>query len=141
MLQLIGMGLSLLGGIGGAMASNAAGQAQQAIYNEQAGQELENAKRQAGLIRKMGRAQIGATKNATVKAGLDVNSTASQDMVDYVDSTAEQDAMMTLLTGERRARSLRNQGSIAAAEGRNGAMQSVLGGIGGALPGLASLFG
>lgn len=128
MWQFIGMGLSLLGSLKAGDAMQQAGEAQQLLYNEQAGQEMQDAIRRAGLIRKMGKAQVGETKSVAAKAGLDVNSSAVSDMVNAVDSGAEQDAMMALLTGERRSRALKNQGAIAQAAGANGQTQSLLGG-------------
>lgn len=126
------IGMSLLGGISGAIGVNRAGNEQQRLLHEQANQELIDAKLRANVIRKLGRAQIGTTKSVAAKAGLSINSSAVSDMVDAVDSASEQDALMTLLTGERRARALRKQGDIAEAAGDNNAFGSVLGSIGSA---------
>lgn len=130
---IIGMALSLLGGFKGADANKAAGETNQLLANEQAGQEMQTAKINAGLIRKMGKSQVGVTKSAAVKAGLDVNSTAVGDMANVVESSAENDAMMALLTGERRSRAIINQGEVAKATGNNAAQASILGGASSAI--------
>ena len=130
---IVGMVMSIVGGIRGGFSAENASNAQQKLIAEQSGQEMQAAQINAGLIRKMGKAQVGVTKSAAVKAGLDVNSTAVGDMVNVVESSAENDAMMALLTGERRVRALGNQMEIAKVAGKEGATQSILGGASSAM--------
>jgi hypothetical protein len=125
-LQLIGAALSMIG-------SYKKGKGEKDYYDAvaqekrtEAASTQEQAKSLARIIRKAGKQQSGETTAALAKAGLDVNSSTAQDILGEVDQNVEADAMTALLTGERQARTLRNEAAMAESAGKNAKDQALL---------------
>lgn len=125
-MQLIQAAVSMIGSYKEGKAQEQYGQVMNEQKQMEAGSVLEQSKSLARIIRKAGRQQSGETTAAMAKAGLDVNSSTAQDILGEVDQNVEADAMAALLTGERQARSLRNEGSMALAAGKNAKQSSML---------------
>lgn len=140
-MAIVGMALSLVGAMREGQAAKLAGQTEQQMLNMDADSEMENAKQQAKLIRKMGDQQRGQAKGALAKSNIDVNSTTANDVLDFVDQGAEMDAYAALLSGETRARSLRNKGEIAMKAGKDKRDGSYLAGAGKAMNSMGGMGG
>ena len=114
-------GLALAQGVGtivqgyGAMQ---AGNAQRGLANAQAIAEQDAAAAEADLIRGRTRRAQGSARAALAASGVSLDSATALDIGQDIGQRGEQDALMALLSGDRRARELRAQGSIAAAQGR-----------------------
>jgi hypothetical protein len=119
-------GMQAAGSISQGMAANAAGQAQQTIYNAQAIAERDAAAAEAAKIGRRTEQARGAAKAALAGAGVTLDSATSLDIGQDITQRGAEDARMTLLTGERRARELVAQGDSARRSGRNALFQSVL---------------
>lgn len=114
------MGGTVLSG----MSRNAQGQGQQYLAEADALYELDAAQQQAEKIQRAARRQKSSARAATAASGARVDEFALAAETE-IDALANEDAAMTILSGERRARSLRASGQAARAAGRNEMMGSL----------------
>lgn len=94
------------------------GRAQQALADYQAEVEQDSALKLAGMIRRAGRRQVGASVSGYAGAGVKVGEGTAGMVEREVTLAVEQDAFQALLEGGRRASGLRVEGAGAAATGR-----------------------
>lgn len=117
-------GLMLGGTVLGGLTRDAQGQGQQYLAEADALYELDAAKQQAEKIQRAARRQKGAARAATAASGARIDEFALSTETE-IDALANEDAAMTILGGDRRARSLRASGRAARAAGRNDMMGSL----------------
>jgi len=103
-----------------------AGNAQRALADAQAIAEQDAAAAEAEKIRTRTKRAQGAARAAIASSGVSLDSATALDIGQDIGQRGEQDALMTLLSGERRARELRAQGAMSAAQGRGRMVSSVL---------------
>jgi hypothetical protein len=123
----LSLGTSLIGNYQEGLAEKGYANAMATEKKAQAGSVTEAAKAVARVIRKAGRHQLGQTKAAMAKAGLDVNASAAEDILAEVDQNVESDALSELLTGQRKARTLNNEAAMSTAQAKNAMTRSWLG--------------
>lgn len=115
-------GSALAGGFAGMQAGNTQGM----VLDAQAQAERDAAKAQAAEVRRqIGQARGGA-RAALAGAGVDVSHGTATVIDQDITRRGEQEALMTLLTGERRARETEFAGAQARAIGRSALAQSVV---------------
>jgi len=116
-------GMQVLGGISAQKAAK-----------EQAAEERDAAKAEAETTRKAGERQRKAATAAYGASGVVVNEGTAQDVQDEITADYEKDAMMQVLTGERRARVAERKGKQALMGSLLGAGTAVAGGWKSATP-------
>lgn len=122
---------TLAGGFAQMQAANAQGD----LLRAQGAAERDAAKAQAAEVRRqLGQAR-GAARAALAGAGVDVSHGTAATIDEEIARRGEQEALMTLLTGERRAREAEIAGAQARAVGRSALAQSVVGAAGSMLQG------
>ena len=125
-----GMEIMALMQTGGSLAqgygSMQTGSAQRSLAEAQAVAEADAAAADADKIRTRTRSARGAARAALAGAGVSVNSATALDIDQDIAQRGEQDALMSILGGERRGRELRTRGRLAQLEGRQGMSASVL---------------
>jgi hypothetical protein len=94
------------------------GKSQQSLANADALYEKDAAQQQAEKILRAGAKQKSAARAATGASGARIDE-FSMGAEQEIDALAGEDAAMTILSGDRRARSLRFSGESAARAGRN----------------------
>lgn len=108
------MGGTVLGGF----SRKAQGDAQASLAEADARYELDAAAQQAEKIQRAARREKGAARAATAASGARIDEFA-MGAEKEIGVLSEQDAAMTILTGQRRARSLRYSGEAAKRAGRS----------------------
>lgn len=104
--QLVGAGVS-------ALSQKKQGQAAEDAANANADAMMANAAMKAARIRKMAGFQRGEALAATAASGVDVNSASSRVIQDSIRNNSEEDVSNTLLSGQRSATAIRDQGRAA----------------------------
>lgn len=92
-------------------------QAQQAINS--AAYDQDAAKAQAEKIRRAGRAQLGQTTAALAKSGVNLSEGTPLELKKSVIQDSEQDALSTILSGDRSASSQREEAKLLGKAGKN----------------------
>jgi len=100
--------------------------AEAAQLDQQALYERDTGKVTAEKIRKHGAAQRGAAVAAQAASGVRVGEGSALDAERQIMANTEEDAMLTLLSGDRQAEQLRYQGSLTRRAGRNAQRNSWL---------------
>jgi len=118
------------------------GQAAKAQANYQAGQqdyqakvEQDDALATAEMIRKAGRRQVGEANAAFAASGVKVGEGSAGEVDREIYQGSEHDAFMSILTGDRRARGLREEADLTRAAGKNAARAGVINAFGTVLGG------
>lgn len=122
-----GTAISAAGQIKGGMDARRMGKAQRALANQQADEELDSARAEAEIIRRNAESARGGAVAGQAASGVRVGEGSALDAERKVAQVGEQDALMTILTGERRARALRAGGALQAKAGSNALTSSILG--------------
>lgn len=116
--------------LAGGFAQMQAGGAQGMVLDAQAQAERDAAKAQAAQVRQQTGQARGAARAALAGAGVDVASGTAQRIDEDVARRGEQDALMLLLSGDRRAREAQFAAQQARAVGRSAMSQAVIGATG-----------
>lgn len=103
------------------------GKAQQALSNQQADEEIDSARGEAEVIRRNTETARGSAVAGQAASGVKVGEGSALEVERQILRLGEQDALMTILTGERRARALRAGGALQAKAGSNALTNSLLG--------------
>ncbi len=111
-------GLMMTGQVLGGLSRNAQGSAQADLAEADALYEIDAAQQQAEKIQRAARRERGAARAATGASGARIDEFALEPETE-IDALAGEDAAMSILSGERRARSLRFSGAAAKRAGRN----------------------
>lgn len=119
-----GTTLQAVGNVATGFSRLAQGDAQRSLARADAMYERDAARQQAEMILKAGRREQGAARAATAASGVRLDE-FSDIPVDEIRSAAAQDAAMTMLSGNRRARSLEFSGDAAGRAGRAGMTESL----------------
>lgn len=89
------------------------------LMERQAAQEKDAAVAQAERIRRAGRAQQGEANAALAASGVSIGEGSAVRINEKIGQDAENDAYMTILTGDRRATSLEDRAGISRWQGNN----------------------
>ncbi len=116
--------------LAGGYAQMQAGSAQADVLNAQAAAERDAAKQRAAEVRRQISQARGSARAALAGAGVDVTQGTPLAIDQDIARRGEQEALMTLLTGERRAREAQFAADQARAVGRSALAQSVVGAVG-----------
>ncbi len=111
-------GLMMGGQALGGLSRSLAGSAQADLAEADALYEIDAAAQQAQKIQRAARRQKGTARAATAASGARIDEFALAPETE-IDALANEDAAMTILSGERRARALRFSGQAAKRAGRN----------------------
>jgi hypothetical protein len=114
----MGSAMAVGGQVLGGLSSSAYGDARAALAQADALYERDAAEQEAKAIMRAARRQQGAARAATAASGARVDEFALI-AEDEIGQLAAQDAAMTILTGNRRARSLEFSGNAARRAGRS----------------------
>ncbi|MFT3720416.1 hypothetical protein [Pseudorhodoferax sp.] len=128
------MALQAASAAGGMVSNLMAGNAQARQLEAQAAGERDTGVAQAERILRATRRERGAARAGIAASGtaLDEFSLINEQAIQ---EAGEMDAAMSILTGQRRARATQTQAAAARAEGRIGAMGSLLNGVAGVYSG------
>jgi hypothetical protein len=129
MMMALSTGVSMVGQLQQGRAQKAAANAQATQDQLAAAQQQEQAQQEAGRIRRAGERTQGAARAQLAASGVRVDSGSALLIDEEIGMNSEQDAMNTLLTGQRRSDASMFSASQARARGSNAMSASVLGAI------------
>jgi hypothetical protein len=112
--------------LAGGYAQQQAGRTQDALMQAEAAGVRDAAKAQADQVRRQTGRTRGAARAALAGAGVDVTQGSATQIQQDIDQRGEDEALQTLLTGERRARNSEFQGRQARQVGNAAMVQSAL---------------
>lgn len=140
--SLAGTGLSIASQQQQGKAAQAQADYSARVQENEAAAAQDAAQAQAEKIRLEGKRIAGQARAALAGSGVDVNTGSSLEAQRQIGLNAEQDALSTILTGQRQSNSLNQQAGLTRASGANaraaaniGSASSLVGGLGKAASG------
>lgn len=126
-MMAVSAGVSVAGQLAQGMAARRAGDMQAQMDERLARQQQDQAQQEADRIRRAGAKTKGAARAQLAASGINANQGSSVAIEDEIGTQSEQDARMTLLTGQRYADASRFAGAQARMRGKSALAASALG--------------
>lgn len=123
-------GLQVGGSIMSGLSANRQAKAQAQMLENQAAGEADAARAHAEKIRRAGRAQTGEARAALAGSGVQLGYGTSALIEHDITQNSEEDALTSILSGDREAASLRTQAKFTRAAGKSAMTGSLMSAVG-----------